>query len=80
MERCIECSSYAINPRHDGRDGVSDLNLCNVCYWRKRANQRLALLTEMMDSINFSVQHAMSTIDKKDIDKIIKKYEKRGAI
>lgn len=30
------CGSYAINPGQSGRDH-SDLNLCDVCYWRKRA-------------------------------------------
>jgi hypothetical protein len=31
------CGSYAINHQHHGRDG-SDPDLCDVCYWRKRAN------------------------------------------
>jgi hypothetical protein len=31
------CGSYAINPGQSGRDH-SDLNLCDVCYWRKRAS------------------------------------------
>lgn len=35
MTRC-ECGSYAINHHCHGRDG-SDENLCDVCYWRKRA-------------------------------------------
>ena len=33
---CKRCGSYAINPSHHGRDG-SDSHLCDVCYWRKRA-------------------------------------------
>lgn len=33
---CKNCGSYAINPDHHGRDGT-DLDLCDVCYWRKRA-------------------------------------------
>lgn len=36
MPRCKECSSYAINHHCYGRDG-SDGDLCDVCYWRKRA-------------------------------------------
>ena len=44
MEKCRLCSSYAINPGHDGREkhgeGV-DLDLCNVCYWRIRAELAL---------------------------------------
>ena len=35
-DKCTRCSSYAINHHCHGRDG-SDANLCDVCYWRKRA-------------------------------------------
>lgn len=37
--RCTSqgCGSHAINPGQNGRDDTSDLNLCDVCYWRKRA-------------------------------------------
>jgi len=38
MTRC-NCGSYAINPTNHGRDG-SDSNLCDVCYWRKRAERK----------------------------------------
>lgn len=31
------CSSFAINPGHQGRDETSDLSLCDVCYWKRRA-------------------------------------------
>jgi len=34
---CVRCHSYAINHSHHGRDG-SDRDLCDVCYWRKRAS------------------------------------------
>lgn len=33
---CIRCGSSAINHHSRGRDG-SDGDLCDVCYWRKRA-------------------------------------------
>ena len=36
MNPC-KCGSYAINPHHHGRDPEADLDLCDVCYWRKRA-------------------------------------------
>ena len=45
MEKCRLCSSYAINPGHDGREEYGkdvDLDLCNVCYWRTRAEAALA--------------------------------------
>lgn len=37
--KCRECGSYAINHHLHGRDG-SDPDLCDVCYWRKRAESR----------------------------------------
>jgi hypothetical protein len=36
--KCKICGSYAINHHCHGRDG-SDPDLCDVCYWRKRAEQ-----------------------------------------
>ena len=39
MSQCSQCYSYAINPGHSGRDRKSDLDLCDVCYWRKRADE-----------------------------------------
>ena len=37
MRQC-DCGSYAINPSKHGRDDFSDLNLCDVCYWKSRAD------------------------------------------
>lgn len=36
MQQCKRCKSWAINHNSHGRDG-SDGDLCDVCYWRKRA-------------------------------------------
>lgn len=33
---CKRCGSYAINHHCHGRDGA-DADLCDVCYWRRRA-------------------------------------------
>ena len=38
MMKACKCGSYAINHHCHGRDG-SDDDLCDVCYWRKRAEQ-----------------------------------------
>lgn len=38
MNNCNRCGSYAINHKSHGRDG-SDGHLCDVCYWRKRAEE-----------------------------------------
>lgn len=42
MPKCKNCGSYAINHHAHGRDG-SDGHLCDVCYWRMRAEQPVAL-------------------------------------
>lgn len=41
-QRCKICGSQAINPGHHGRDPNTDLDLCDVCYWRKRATVEVA--------------------------------------
>ena len=41
-----KCGSYAINPHLYGRDNT-DQNLCDICYWRKRANNLQQLKTEI---------------------------------
>lgn len=38
-----KCGSYAINHDHHDRDG-SDPHLCDVCYWRVRADGLLEAL------------------------------------
>lgn len=50
MSKCIQCGSYAINPHLHGRDGT-DLDLCDVCYWRKRAMITAAVLKEVRKEI-----------------------------
>ena len=46
--RCKICGSMAINPHMHGRDNA-DLDLCDVCYWRKRANGAKPTLSEGAD-------------------------------
>lgn len=36
--KCKKCGSYAINPTAHGREPGIDLDLCDVCYWRARAD------------------------------------------
>jgi hypothetical protein len=38
MKIC-KCGSFAINPQCHGRDPGVDLDLCDVCYWRVRAEK-----------------------------------------
>ena len=51
MTSCRECSSYAINPGHHGRpiwkEDV-DNDLCDVCFWRTRAEAYKRLLAEVI--------------------------------
>ena len=42
MTKCKECGSFAVNHHLHGRDG-SDGDLCDVCYWRKRAQAPAAV-------------------------------------
>ena len=39
MEKCKRCGSFAINENSHGRESGKDLHLCDVCYWRKMAEQ-----------------------------------------
>ena len=43
MMKACKCGSYAINHHCHGRDG-SDDDLCDVCYWRKRAEQTTPMI------------------------------------
>ena len=42
--KCKDCGSYAINPHLHGRD-LNDKDLCDVCYWRKRATNQMKSVT-----------------------------------
>jgi hypothetical protein len=44
MNSCIRCRSYAINPAIHGRTKGADLDLCDVCYWRKRAEEARSIM------------------------------------
>ena len=50
MIPCTRCRSYAINPRAHGRDG-SDPDLCDVCYWRKRAEAAQAVMQQALAAL-----------------------------
>lgn len=53
MEKCKRCFSYAINHHCHGRDG-SEPKLCDVCFWRNRAE----LATATLKTIRFSAVDA----------------------
>lgn len=70
IKKCKVCGSFAINHHLHGRDG-SDDELCDVCFWVKRAkshdelvqmNQELlAALEALFHETN---QHNLSVADK----------------
>ncbi len=45
MNKCA-CGSWAINHGSHGRDG-SDGHLCDVCYWRRRAEHAAVAIDRM---------------------------------
>ena len=47
MDKCSRCGSLAINHNCHDRDG-KDGDLCDVCYWRKRAEKAKAELQEKL--------------------------------
>ncbi len=49
-DKCTRCGSYAINHHCHGRDG-SNGDLCDVCYWRKRAENNVSLVKKLRHEI-----------------------------
>ena len=43
MSKQCPCGSFAINPSMHGRD-ASNNDLCDVCYWRTRAEKAMSEL------------------------------------
>ena len=46
------CGSYAINPGRHGRDADTDLDICDVCYWRKRFAECQTSRDELVTEVN----------------------------
>jgi len=53
MSKCIRCNSNAINPNLHGRESDVDLDLCDVCYWRKRAEDCSYALEKCNDQLDY---------------------------
>ena len=81
--RCKICGSMAINPHTLGRDNA-DLDLCDVCYWRKRANGAKPTLSDVLakivtkseNSIEFSdsAGDLCAVIRVSDVKEILSEY------
>ena len=63
MKRCSRCGSYAKNHHNHGRDG-SDADLCDVCYWRKRAEFGGSIVTEPLadEQIDAAIQQHVDPV------------------
>jgi len=51
MDNCKRCGSYAINAKSHGRVKGVDLDLCDVCYWRTRAENYSICLREVRECL-----------------------------
>ena len=60
MMKCKRCDSHAINPQSHGRD-ETDQDLCDVCFWRKRAEETKESLQKKKESEH--LQGALSDPD-----------------
>jgi hypothetical protein len=66
MNSCTRCGSYAINPAIHGRTKGADLDLCDVCYWRKRAevSEADAIIADLeMEGLGWDVGNDGSLIE-----------------
>ena len=61
MNRCKLCSSQAINLTAHGRDGTSDPDLCDVCYWRTRAEKYVTAIGKY-DSLSIELDERLGKI------------------
>ena len=64
VRRCARCRSGAINPSDHGRTEGADLDLCDVCYWRKRAPEPKPITEYAGDDpvLGLCVRHGWLTI------------------
>ncbi len=60
MNECKVCGSLAINDHMHGRVKGKDLNLCDVCYWRKRADN---LATCRLVGVDFELNSITLEVD-----------------
>lgn len=70
--KCTRCGSFAINAHLHGRDG-GRLDLCDVCWWRNRAE----LLEFHITNLEHAGMHAMlpdaNVIDRNRWDEAVRK-------
>lgn len=59
MDNCKVCGSFAINQNSHGRAVGADLDLCDVCYWRKRVPKGYGYLREDNDCHKYIIPEGL---------------------
>lgn len=65
-----DCGSFAINPMLHGRVQGVDEHLCDVCYWRRRAEEIAALrakVERLEEALAFYGQHRIGCLSNHGI-------------
>ena len=57
---CKRCGSYAINPHLHGRDEGAGLDLCDVCYWRDKAESIMPVTRHLL----YVCRHVLRILNK----------------
>jgi hypothetical protein len=71
MNQC-QCGSYAINTHCHGRTPGVDLELCDVCYWRTRAEGLEKERAEMLATWkHFRLQGSANGLTLREMAKIL---------
>ena len=66
--KCKICGSYAINPHSHGRKPRVDVDLCDVCYWRTRAEVSKVALEKIWDRTAKAYPLSIITMPKHALD------------
>lgn len=75
MGQCKRCNSHAINLLDHGRDPNIDLDLCDVCYWRKRAED-LGVISDDLERRNAAliVERDLYEARRKEAQSLCQRY------
>lgn len=79
MRQCKDCGSFAINPEHGGRDKKSDLDLCDVCYWRLRCDIAKSALERVSLSSPPTGPFCAGSEPMKMVEKALNKLNGKGS-
>jgi hypothetical protein len=64
MDSCKRCGSFAINPNLHGRDDT-DLDLCDVCYWRKRAEEAAKIIQSLDERLEDKFKSLIQSFEER---------------